>query len=51
MTWSTRLALRTGRRWRGPAPVGYTPANLQAAYNLTDRSGRVDGGTIAIVDP
>lgn len=35
----------------GPAPVGYTPANLQAAYHLTERSGRVIGGSIAIVDP
>jgi hypothetical protein len=32
-------------------PVGYTPADLQAAYHLTERSGRVIGGTIAIVDP
>jgi hypothetical protein len=32
-------------------PVGYTPADLQAAYHLTERSGRVAGGTIAVVDP
>ena len=35
----------------GSAPVGYTPADLQAAYHLTERSGRVIGGLIAIVDP
>ena len=35
----------------GSAPAGYTPANLQAAYHLTERSGRVIGGSIAIVDP
>src|SRR6516225_7059926 len=33
------------------APDGYTPADLQAAYHLTERSRRVVGGTIAIVDP
>jgi hypothetical protein len=35
----------------GSAPAGYTPADLQAAYHLTERSGRVIGGLIAIVDP
>jgi Putative Ig domain/PASTA domain/Subtilase family len=35
----------------GSAPAGYTPDDLRAAYHLTERSGRVVGGTIAIVDP
>lgn len=33
------------------APAGYGPADLQAAYGLTDRSSRVHGGTVAIVAP
>src|SRR5262245_54379194 len=35
----------------GSTPVGYGPADLQAAYHLASRSANIHGGLIAIVDP